>query len=183
MSQENYIGNLLNIKDKNIKFYKNFCEAGIRKGKKCKFINAYLSYIPTHCEKCGVIFDSKDDYEKKRFSNRSPYVLIPKICKFTAYLKLDKQRIKCHHCNQSFTCKTDLVDFGCFISNPTKLSIASDLIKKEVKKISPLIMMFLLILLKELLTLIMILKNFISIIYPMFYALMNSNLLNLLMVS
>lgn len=124
----------------------------------------------------------KTTMRRKDFLIGPPYVLIPKICKFTAYLKLDKQRIKCHHCNQSFTCKTDLVDFGCFISNPTKLSIASDLIKKEVKKISPLIMMFLLILLKELLTLIMILKNFISIIYPMFYALMNSNLLNLLMV-
>lgn len=46
MSQENYIGNLLNIKDKNIKFYKNFCEAGISKGKKCKFINAiYLIFL------------------------------------------------------------------------------------------------------------------------------------------
>lgn len=41
MSQENYIRNLLNIKDKNIKFYKNFCEEGIKNGKKCKFINAY----------------------------------------------------------------------------------------------------------------------------------------------
>ena len=134
MSQENYIRNLLNIKDENIKFYKNFCEEGIKNGKKCKFINAYLSYIPTHCEKCGVVFDSKEDYEKKGFSNKPSYVLIPKICKYTAYLKLDKQRIKCHHCNQSFTCKTDLVDFGCFISNPTKLSIASDLIKKRSEK-------------------------------------------------
>ena len=34
MSQDNYIRNLLNLKDKNIKFYENWCEDGIRNNKK-----------------------------------------------------------------------------------------------------------------------------------------------------
>lgn len=134
MFQENDIKNLLNIKDRNIHFYKNICTDGFRKNKKCKIINAYLSYIPSHCANCGCVFESNDDYEKKGFSNKSSYIVIPAICKMDAYLKLDKQRIKCLHCNCSFTCSTDLVNSGCFISNITKHAIAVDLMKKASEK-------------------------------------------------
>lgn len=133
MSQDYYIRNLINLKDENINFYENWCEDGFRKNKKCKILNGYLSYIPHHCDKCGVVFESTKDYEKKGFKNSM--IVIPAICKIDSYLSLNKQRIKCLHCNKSFTCTTSLVNFGCFISNTTKLSIAQDLIKKEAKKI------------------------------------------------
>ena len=96
MSHNNdYIRNLLNLKDNNIKFFDNFCHDGFRKGKSCKIINAFLSYIPNHCDKCGVIFNSKKDFEKKGFDKGS-YIVFPSVC------------------------KTDLVNYGCFISNITK---------------------------------------------------------------
>ena len=47
---------------------------------------------------------------------------------------MKKQRIKCLHCNSSFVCKTTLVNYGCFISNITKHSIAVDLTKKRSEK-------------------------------------------------
>ena len=65
MSQNNYIRKLINLKDENINFYKNWCEDGFRKNKKCKILNAYLSYIPKHCPKCGGVFETNKDYEKK----------------------------------------------------------------------------------------------------------------------
>lgn len=132
MSQDYYIRKLINLKDKNIKFYENWCEDGFRKNKKCKILNGYLSYIPHYCNKCGVVFESNKDYEKKGFKNS--LIVIPTICKMNSYLSLNKQRIKCLHCNKSFTCSTSLVDYGCFISNDTKLSITQDLIKKRSEK-------------------------------------------------
>ena len=133
MSQNNYIRNLLNIKDNNIKFFDDFFHIGFRKGKTCNIFNAFLSYIPDHCDKCGVIFNSKKDFEKKGFDKCS-YIVIPSVCKKDSYLFLKKQRIKCLHCNSSFVCKTTLVNYGCFISNITKHSIAVDLTKKRSEK-------------------------------------------------
>ena len=132
MSQDYYIRKLINLKDENIKFYKNWCEEGFRKNKKCKILNGYLSYVPHYCNKCGIVFESNKDYEKKGFKNSM--IVIPTIYKMDSYLSLNKQRIKCLHCYKSFTCSTSLVDFGCFISNDTKLSITQDLIKKRSEK-------------------------------------------------
>ena len=134
MSQEYYIRNLLKIEDENIHFYENLCEEGFRKGKKCTIVNAYLSYIPDYCENCGCIFETKHDYEKKGFLNKPSFIIIPSVSKYDTYLCLKKQRIKCHYCNKSFVCKTDLVNYGCFISNKTKHSIADDLMKKISEK-------------------------------------------------
>lgn len=133
MPQNNYILDLLNIKDKNITFDENGIHYMYIKNKNCKIVNAHLSYIPTHCDKCGCIFKSNNDYEKKGFDDGS-YVVVPSIFKMTTFLFLKKQRILCHHCKKSFSLKTDLVNFKCRISNITKLSIVVDLTKKRSEK-------------------------------------------------
>ena len=38
-----------------------------------------------------------------------------------------KQRFLCHVCNKKFLAKTNLVNDGCFISNPVKYAIAYEL--------------------------------------------------------
>mgnify|MGYP007070192360 CR=1 FL=1 len=116
MSQTNYIKNLLKIKDENIYFYENILEEGYRKHKKCNIINAYLSYIPKYCINCGCIFESTKDYEKKGFDKGS-YVVYPAVVKYDTYIFLKKQRIKCLHCNSSFSCSTSLVNKYSYISN------------------------------------------------------------------
>lgn len=133
MPQANYIKNLLKIKDENIYFYENILTEGYRKHKKCNIINAYLSYIPKYCINCGCIFESNNDYEKKGFDKGS-YIVYPSIIKYDTYIFLKKQRIKCLHCNSSFSCSTSLVNKGSFISNKTKHSIAHDLMKKRSEK-------------------------------------------------
>ena len=103
------------------------------KNKNCKVVKAHLSYIPKCGDKCGVVFESNKDFEKKGFDKGS-FVVFPSICKMDSYIFLKKQRILCHHCNCSFSLKSSLVNFSCFISNPTKLSIVVDLMKKRSEK-------------------------------------------------
>lgn len=133
MSQDYYIRNLLNIKDPNITFDENGVFDMKIKGKISKVIKAHLSYIPKFCDKCGFVFESNEDFEKKGFDKGS-FIVIPSICKMNSYIFLKKQRILCHHCLSSFVCKSNLVNSGCFISNTTKLSIVIDLTKKRSEK-------------------------------------------------
>lgn len=89
MSQDYYIRKLINLKDKIIKFYENWCDDGFKKNKKCKILNGFLSYIPQYCNKCGVVFESNKDYEKKGF--KESLIVIPTICKMDSYLSLNKE--------------------------------------------------------------------------------------------
>ena len=93
-------------------------------------------------------------------------------------LKLHKQRFLYHSCNKKFFARTKIVNDGCFISNQVKYAIALEL----KNKISEKDIEYPLILLKELLILIMMVKNFINIIYLKFFLLMNLNLLSQLML-
>lgn len=130
MSQDYYILKLLNMKDENIHFYKEFVKEETVKGKRCLIYQGYLTYIPQYCPKCGTCFD--ENIEKHGFKNS--LIKIPSVSKITTYLSLNKQRYLCHHCNKTFTCTTNIVNYGCNISNNTKHSIAIDLTKKISEK-------------------------------------------------
>ena len=130
MSQDYYILKTLNMKDENIHFYEEFAKEDYIKNKRCLIYQAYLTYIPTYCPKCGTCYDN--NIEKHGFKNS--LIKIPSVSKLTTYLSLDKQRYICHHCNRTFTCTTNIVNYGCNISNNTKHSIAVDLTKKRSEK-------------------------------------------------
>jgi len=57
MSNQNYIIEMLDLKDSNIYFKENFYYKEIIKGIIHKVFEGYLSYIPDFCPKCGAIFD------------------------------------------------------------------------------------------------------------------------------
>ena len=59
MSNTNYITEMLELKDNNIKFYENCYRKEKIKGIYYKVFDGVLSYKPTCCPKCGVIFDKK----------------------------------------------------------------------------------------------------------------------------
>lgn len=130
MSQDNYILKTLNMEDKNIHFYEEIVTEKYIKGKRCLIYQGYLTYIPECCPKCGTCYDEK--IEKHGFKNS--LIKIPPVSKLDTYLSLNKQRYYCNHCNRTFTCTTDVVNYGCNISNNTKHSIAVDLIKKRSEK-------------------------------------------------
>ena len=130
MSQDYYILKTLNMKDENIHFYKEFVKEENIKGKRCLVYQGFLTYIPECCPKCGTVYDN---YIEKHGFKKS-LIKVPTVSKLNTYLSLNKQRYFCHHCNKTFTCKTNIVNYGCNISNNTKHSIAVDLIKKRSEK-------------------------------------------------
>ena len=130
MSNQNYIIEMLELKDSNIFFKENCYYKEKIKGVIHKIFEGYLSYNPTHCYKCGVIFD--DNFEKHGFITSN--IKIPDVSGFKSILKFHKQRYLCKYCNKAFTLSTTLVNYGCFISNNTKHKIASDLVKKRSEK-------------------------------------------------
>ena len=77
-----------------------------------------------------VCFDDK--FEKHGFITSNIKIL--DVSGFKSILKLHKQRYLCKHCSKAFTLSTNLVNYGCFISNDAKYKIALDLRKKRSEK-------------------------------------------------
>lgn len=127
MSNQNYITDMLELKDSNIFFKENFYYKEKIKGITYKIFEGFLSYKPLFCPKCGVIFD--DNFEKHGFIVSN--IKIPDVSGYKSILKLHKQRYLCKHCHKAFTLTSNIIDYGCFISNSTKHKIAKDLTKKR----------------------------------------------------
>ena len=132
MSQSNYILNLLNIKDENIKITSNFVIYEKFDDIEYKVIEGILSYQPLFCPRCGSIFNDKQTYEKNGF--KSSDILLLDVCGHGCILRLKKQRFLCHSCNKKFFATTNIVNKGCFISNSVKYAIALDLKNKISEK-------------------------------------------------
>ena len=127
MSDLNYITELLELKDNNIKFYENCYHKEKIKGVFHKVFEGILSYKPDYCPKCGVLID--DNFEKHGFITSN--IKLPNVSGFKTILRLKKQRYLCKHCNKAFTLKDKVTQYGCYISNNTKYQIALDLTKKR----------------------------------------------------
>lgn len=130
MSNLNYITEMLELKDKNIKFFENFYHKEKIKGVYHKVFDGILTYQPLCCEKCGVAFDNK--FEKHGFI--TSYIKIPDISGFKTILRLKKQRYLCKHCGKAFTLRDNVTEYGCCISKNTKWKIANDLRNKISEK-------------------------------------------------
>ena len=130
MSNQNYITEMLELKDKNIIFKENCYYKEKIKGVTHKVFDGYLTYQPLYCDRCGVVFD--ENFEKHGFITSN--IKVPDVSGYKTILRLHKQRYLCKHCNKAFTLKTNIVNYGCFISNNTKHKIANDLVKKRSEK-------------------------------------------------
>lgn len=132
MSINNYILNLLNIKDENIYIVKEIKEEMI-KNKKYKIIEDFLSYKPEYCPHCGVVNESSDDIIKWGY-RKNCKIRIPKQNNCLTRLILHKQRFYCKHCNNTFIAETSLVNRNKNISNNTELQIVEELTHKQSEK-------------------------------------------------
>lgn len=119
MSISNSITNLLNFKEENLIFNENFLERRNIKNKECFVIKGYLFNNFEFCPKCGCI--NEDTIIKK--GTKVSLIKINKISEMTSYLELNKQVYKCKNCNKKITAITNIVDFGCYISNNLKLAV------------------------------------------------------------
>ena len=130
MSDLNYITEMLELKDKNIKFFENCYHKEKIKGVYHKVFDGILTYQPLCCEKCGVAFDNK--FEKHGFITSN--IKIPVVSGFKTILRLKKQRYLCKHCGKAFTLRDNVTEYGCCISKNTKWKIANDLRNKISEK-------------------------------------------------
>ena len=128
-----YILNLLNIKDKNIFICSNIIEEKKIKDKNYKIIEGFLTYKPDYCPCCGCINQSHNDIIKWGF-RKNCKIKIPKISNCYSLLILHKQRFFCKHCNNTFIAETNLIDRNKNISNNTELQISLELMKKQSEK-------------------------------------------------
>lgn len=133
MSTNDYILNLLNIKDKNLFILSNKVENKVIKGINYKIIEAILTYIPESCPCCGVINESHFDIIKWGF-RKNCKVKIPPISNCKSLLIIHKQRFFCKHCNNTFIADTNLVDRNKNTSNNSELQIRLELMKKQSEK-------------------------------------------------
>ena len=132
MSTNNYILNLLNIKDENI-FIKQEIKEKTIKGRNYKIIEGFLTYKPNYCPCCGVINQSSNDIIKWGY-RKNCIVKIPKQNNCLTRLILHKQRFYCKNCNNTFIAETSLIDKNKNISNNTNLQIRTELMEKQSEK-------------------------------------------------
>lgn len=132
MSTNNYILNLLNIKDENIHIFTERKEEIIN-GKNYKIIEGNLTYKPEYCPCCGIVNESTKDIIKWGF-RKNCTIKIPKQGNCLTRLILHKQRFFCKHCNNTFIAETSLVDRNKNISNNTNLQIRTELMEKQSEK-------------------------------------------------
>ena len=133
MYTNDYILNLLNIKDKNIFIYSNSIEEKKIKGKNYKIIEGILTYKPDYCPHCGCINLTSNDIIKWGF-RRNCKIKIPKISNCFSLLLLHKQRFFCKNCNNTFIAETNLIDKNKNISNNLELQINLELMEKQSEK-------------------------------------------------
>lgn len=132
MSTNNYILNLLNIKDENIHIITK-CKEKLIKKKNYKIIEGILTYTPKYCPCCGIVNQSTNDIIKWGF-RKNCIVKIPKLGNCFTRLILHKQRFFCKHCHNTFISETNLVNRNKNISNNTSLQIKLELMKKQSEK-------------------------------------------------
>lgn len=133
MSTNNYILNLLNIKDNNIYILSDKLESKVIKGVNYKIIEGILTYKPEYCPYCGIINESSNDIIKWGF-RKNCIVKIPKVSNCKTRLILHKQRFYCKHCCNTFIAETNLIDKYKNISNNTELQIVEELMLKQSEK-------------------------------------------------
>lgn len=133
MYTNDYILNLLNIKDKNIFICSNNIEEKKIQGKNYKIIEGILTYKPDQCPCCGCINLSSNDIIKWGF-RKNCKIKIPKISNCYSLLLLHKQRFFCKNCNNTFIAETNLIDKNKNISNNLELQINLELMEKQSEK-------------------------------------------------
>lgn len=133
MSTNNYILNLLNIKDKNIHILTDKVTNKVIKGKNFQIIEAILTYKPDFCPCCGCVNESVNDIIKWGF-RKNCIIKIPKVSNCRTRMILHKQRFYCKNCNNTFIAETNLVNKNKNISNNSELQIRMELMQKQSEK-------------------------------------------------
>ncbi|WP_099321661.1 ISL3 family transposase [Anaerococcus sp. Marseille-P3625] len=123
MSNNYFITNLLNIKDKNLNFSNGIYHKVI-KGVTYTILTAKLEYSEQVCSNCG------SNHNLIKYGFKSSIVRCSRAGEHPVLIDLKKQKMYCKDCNKYFLLESKIVDKHCNISNQVKKHIFADLTKK-----------------------------------------------------
>ncbi|EPI10774.1 hypothetical protein D357_01355 [Enterococcus faecium SD3B-2] len=121
---------LLGLTDENLFFEEEWLETVEEDGFRTNLIHAKLSYILSHCRKCGI---KNEGQIIKNSSHKTKVQLLPYRATKTE-LRLVRTRFYCKECQSTFNAQTNLVDENCYLSKELKVQIALELAKNTIKK-------------------------------------------------
>lgn len=123
MSNNCFITNLLNIKDKNLNFSNGIYHKVI-KGVTYTILTAKLEYSEQVCPNCG------SNHNLIKYGFKSSIVRCSRAGEHPVLIDLKKQKMYCKDCNKYFLLESKIVDKHCNIYNQVKKHIFADLTKK-----------------------------------------------------
>ena len=123
MSNNYFITNLLNIKDKNLSFSEGIYHKVI-KGVTHTILTAKLEYSDQVCPHCG------SNHNLIKYGFKSSVVRCSRAGDYPVLIDLKKQKMFCKSFNKYFLLGTEMVDKHCNISNQIKRHILANLTKK-----------------------------------------------------
>lgn len=97
---------LLGLIDENLFFEEEWLDTKEEEGFRTNLIHAKLSYIPSHCRKCGI---KNEGQIIKNGSHKTKVQLLPYRATKTE-LRLVRTRFYCKECQSTFIAQTNLVD-------------------------------------------------------------------------
>ena len=120
----------LNLKEPNIHFSDSCVSMEPVRGVQSLVYSGLLTYpTPDICPVCGARHASLI-----RYGTKSSLIVLPKISRMNAYLRLAKQRWLCRDCGHTFSASSPVVEKNCFISENTKLCAILDSKQKRSQK-------------------------------------------------
>ena len=123
MSNNYLITNLLNIKDKNLKFSEGIYHKVI-KGTTYSVLTAKLEYSNQVCPHC------RSNRNLIKYGFKSSTVRCARAGDYPLLINLKKQKMYCKSCKKYFLLETKIVDKYCNISNQVRRHIIANLTKK-----------------------------------------------------
>ena len=123
MSNNYFITNLLNIKDKNLNFSDGIYHKVI-KGVTYTILTAKLEYSEQVCPHCC------SNHNLIKYGFKQSTVRCSRAGDYPVLIDLKKQKMFCKSCNKYFLLESKIVDKYCNISNQVKKHIFADLTKK-----------------------------------------------------
>lgn len=113
MSNNYFITNLLNIKDKNLNFSNGIYHKVI-KGVTYTILTAKLEYSEQVCPNCG------SNHNLIKYGFKSSIVRCSRVGEHPVLIDLKKQKMYCKDCNKYFLLESKIVDKHCNIYNQVK---------------------------------------------------------------
>lgn len=121
---------LFGLTDENLFFKEEWLETIEEEGVRTNLIHAKLSYITSHCRKCGI----KNEGQIIKNSSHKTKVQLLSYRTTKTELRLVRTRFYCKECQSTFSTQSNWVDKSFYTSKKLKVQIALELAKNITRE-------------------------------------------------